>query len=72
MYHWTELIELWEHERLTPEQVIGQLLKYGEQVHNGEAELRRRLETVEQTVATFMARDRASQAPPAKRSFGAT
>ncbi len=67
MYDWTELIERWEHERMTPEQVIGQLLKYGEQSHKNEAELRRRLETVEQTVAMLVARDQTTQAPPAQR-----
>jgi len=72
MYEWTELIKLWEQERLTPEQVIGQLLRYGQQVHSAEAELRRRLETLEQTMATFVARDRASTTPAAKRPAGAT
>ncbi|MFN8494662.1 MAG: hypothetical protein U0350_44080 [Caldilineaceae bacterium] len=63
MYDWKELIELWEHERLTQEQVIGQLLKYGEQFHRHEVELRRRLEQVEQTVATLLARDQAAPSP---------
>ena len=71
MYEWTELIKLWEQERLTPEQVIGQLLRYGQQVYSAEAELRRRLETLEQTMATFIVRDRASTTPAAKRSAGA-
>jgi len=70
MYDWAELIKLWELERLTTEQVIGQLLKYGEAVHRGEAALQRRVETLEQTVATLIARDTAAQVHPAKRAAG--
>lgn len=50
MYEWSELIKLWEREQMTPEQVIGQLLKQGEAQQALLTALQRRLEQVEQTV----------------------
>ncbi len=44
MYEWAELIKLWEHERLTMEQVIGQLLRYSEQSYNANVDMQRALE----------------------------
>ncbi|MFN8490586.1 MAG: hypothetical protein U0350_23555 [Caldilineaceae bacterium] len=68
MYAWSELIRLWEQERLTAEQVIGQLLKYGEQRERAEAALLRRVEILEQTVATLSARVTPAPATPSKHS----
>lgn len=51
MYEWAELIKLWEHNQVTPEQVIGQLLKHGEAQQAQLTALQRRLAKVEQTPA---------------------
>lgn len=48
MYEWSELIKLWEREQVTPEQVIGQLLKHGEAQHTLIVALQRHVEQVEQ------------------------
>lgn len=50
MYEWRELKLLWEHERLTPEQAIGQLIGWGEQTHTTAFTLQRRQELLEQQV----------------------
>ncbi|MCE7983690.1 MAG: hypothetical protein DYG89_21150 [Caldilinea sp. CFX5] len=55
MYDWRELKLLWEHERLTTEQVIGQLLGWGEQTHTTAFTLQRRQELLEQQVKTLVA-----------------
>lgn len=44
MHEWSELIKLWELERLTSEQVIGQLLRHGEQSHRANTDTQRQLE----------------------------
>lgn len=51
MYEWAELIKLWERAQVTPEQVIGQLLKHGEAQGALLVALQRRLEQVEQSLA---------------------
>ena len=56
MYAWPELIQLWEHEQLTDEQVIGQLVRYGEAHEATLAALRRRQEHLEQLVIALTTR----------------
>ncbi|MFZ4663402.1 MAG: hypothetical protein ACOYNY_40730 [Caldilineaceae bacterium] len=51
MYEWSELIKLWERAAVTPEQVIGQLLRHGEAQGAQLVALQRRLEQVEATLA---------------------
>ena len=68
MYEWSELIKLWELERLTTEQVIGQLLRHGEQSQRTMADTRRQLEILTQTLTTVTARVTALEAIQAKRT----
>jgi len=68
MYEWSELIKLWELERLTTEQVIGQLLRHGEQSHRTIADTRRQLEILTQTLTTLTARVTTLEAIQAKRT----
>ena len=55
MYEWRELKLLWEHERLTPEQAIGQLIGWGEQTHTTAFTVQRRQELLEQQVKNLAA-----------------
>ncbi len=55
MYEWAELIKLWEHERLTMEQVIGQLLRYSQQSYNANADMQRALEKLTARITTLEA-----------------
>jgi hypothetical protein len=66
MYEWSELIKLWEHDQVTQTQVIGQLLKHGEGQHTLTLSLLRRLEQVEQTLATLSAGIQPPPVPPGK------
>ena len=56
MYDWSELIKLWEHEQLTTEQVLGQLLRYGEQHHQNNTALQRQVETLDARLTVLEAR----------------
>ena len=51
MYAWAELIKLWELERLSTEQVIGQLLQQGQQQSSALAAVQRRQDGLEQLLA---------------------
>jgi hypothetical protein len=55
-YAWAELKTLWEHERLSMEQVIGQLLAHGEQSHNHWQTSQRQQEALERALAALTAR----------------
>ena len=61
MYDWRELKLLWEHERLTTEQVIGQLIRWGEQTHTAAFTLQRQHELLEQQVKNLAAQVTALQ-----------
>lgn len=56
MYAWAELLKLWELERLSTEQVIGQLLQQGQQHSSALAAVQRRQEGLEQLLAALAAR----------------
>ncbi|MFN8495940.1 MAG: hypothetical protein U0350_50580 [Caldilineaceae bacterium] len=56
MYPWPELIHLWEHEQLTAEQLIGQLVRYGEAHEALLTALRRQQENQAQLINTLTAR----------------
>ena len=56
MYAWAELLKLWELERLSTEQVIGQLLQQGQQHSRALAAVQRRQEGLEQLLAALAAR----------------
>ena len=53
MYEWNELKALWEHDRVTPEQVIGQLILWGEQNHKVATTYQRQQVMLEQQVKTL-------------------
>ncbi len=59
-YAWAELIKRWESERLTTEQVIGQLLQQGQQSQTTVQPLvqttQRRQEALEQALAALSTR----------------
>jgi len=55
MYEWREFKVLWEHERLTPEQAIGQLIGWGEQTYTIAFTLQRQHELLEQQVKNLAA-----------------
>ena len=67
MYEWSELIKLWELEQLTTEQVLGQLLRHGQQSHSVNADTQRQVEQLARTITTLTARVTALEAPQAKR-----
>ncbi|MFN8486456.1 MAG: hypothetical protein U0350_02625 [Caldilineaceae bacterium] len=67
MYEWTELMRLWEHEQLTAEQVIGQLLRHGQTSAGESSTTQRQVETLTQTLAVLAARVTALEASLAKR-----
>ena len=56
MYDWIELTKLWEVERVTTEQVIGQLINHGEAQHRTLVALQRRQEQIEQAIAGLTVR----------------
>ena len=68
MYTWSELISRWEHDQMTQVQVIGQLLKYGEEQHTLILALQRRLEQVEHPPSTLRAGTQPPSAPSGKSS----
>lgn len=68
MYEWAELIKLWEHEQLTTEQVIGQLLRHGQTSASAYVTTQRQVEMLAQTLAALTARVAALEASQAKRS----
>ena len=53
MYTWAELLKLWETERLSVEQVIGQLLQQGQQSQTAALNTQRQLAALEQRVAAL-------------------
>jgi hypothetical protein len=55
MYTWVELLKLWEQERLTIEQVVGQLLQQGQASQRAQTALQRQLETLERRLALLEA-----------------
>ncbi|MFN8489804.1 MAG: hypothetical protein U0350_19620 [Caldilineaceae bacterium] len=67
MYEWTELMKLWEQERLTPEQMIGQLLRHGQQLQNTQLVLQRRLEMLEQALEALLGGGKAKSGAPRQR-----
>jgi hypothetical protein len=68
MYDWSELTKLWEVERVTTEQAIGQLIKHGEAHHRILVDLQRRLDRLEQGVALLTARQPPPEAGRTNRS----
>ena len=56
MYAWAELLKLWELERLSTEQVIGQLLQQGQHQNSALAAVQRRQDGLEQLLAALAAR----------------
>ena len=66
MYEWSELIKLWEREAVTPEQVIGQLLRHGEAQGAQLVALQRRLEQVEATLTSRLGAAPAPGKPTAR------
>ena len=56
MYAWAELLKLWELERLSTEQVIGQLVQYGQQNSSALAAVQRRQDGLEQLLTALVAR----------------
>lgn len=55
MYAWGELLKLWEQERLTMEQVIGQLLQQGQASNNTQRTLQRQIDALERRLALLEA-----------------
>ena len=55
MYEWSELIKLWELEQLTTEQVIGQLLRHGQQSHRAHTDMLRQVEMLTARVTALEA-----------------
>ena len=56
MVAWAELIKLWENERVSTEQVIGQLLQQGQQNSSVLVAVQRRQDGLEQLLAALNAR----------------
>jgi hypothetical protein len=56
MYAWDELLNLWENERLTTEQVIGQLLQQAQHSQTTLQAGQRRQEALEQALAALSTR----------------
>ena len=55
MYAWGELLKLWAQERLTIEQVVGQLLQQGQASQSTQTALQRQLDTLERRLALLEA-----------------
>ena len=68
MYDWTELTKLWEVERVTAEQAIGQLIKHGEAHQLSLVDLQRRMERLEHTIALLTTRQPPAEGGRASRS----
>jgi len=62
MYAWAELLKLWELERLSTEQVVGQLLQQGQQQNSTLAAVQRQQDGLEQLLAALAARVSALEA----------
>jgi|688.fasta_scaffold607057_2 predicted transcriptional regulator len=65
MDEWAALMKLWERAAVTPEQVIGQLLRHGEAQGAQIVTLQRRLDQVEATLS-----GRSGSAPAAGKPAG--
>ncbi|MFN8486593.1 MAG: hypothetical protein U0350_03315 [Caldilineaceae bacterium] len=54
-YDWETLKWQWEHDKLSAEQMVGQLLQWGEQTHQQGAANERKLEALERQVTALLA-----------------
>ncbi len=55
-HEWQELRHRWEREQLSQEQMLGQLLQWGEQHHTTITSTQRQVEALEQAVAALTTR----------------
>ena len=55
MYAWDELLKLWAQERLTIEQVVGQLLQQGQASNSVQTALQRQLDALERRLTLLEA-----------------
>ena len=55
MYAWDELLKLWTQERLTIEQVVGQLLQQGQASNSVQTAMQRQLDTLERRLTLLEA-----------------
>jgi len=55
MYAWGELLKLWAQERLTIEQVVGQLLQQGQASNDAQSVMQRQLDALERRLARLEA-----------------
>jgi len=55
MYAWGELLTLWAQERLTIEQVVGQLLQQGQASNHAQTTIQRQVDALERRLALLEA-----------------
>ena len=56
VYDWETLKWQWEHDKVSMEQMIGQLLQWGEQTHQQSTTNQRQMEALERRVIALVAR----------------